>query len=427
MARVVQLLLISLSALFRLSFSFVVPIIHRDSPLSPLYDPNATAADRWDSAYRRSLSRQSLLGMGHDVALSAAGIRSPLKLVTGEYLMKVLIGTPPQPMYLLIDSGSDLIWTQCLPCRRCYNQSYAIFDPRKSSTFGYFDCPSNPCDEVTTSNCYDDKCIYTHYYGDGSYASGYLSSDTLIFRADEGDHVTFADMVLGCSNDNAGSYQAMDAGILGLSGGSLSLTSQIGNAVGWQFSHCLSLLEGRSQLRIGKSAVLSGGYTPMEDFARKTGFNFYYLTLNDISVEGERLNVPPGTFKRKPDGTGGFFIDSGTALTVLYDEAYSLLVKKLREVIRLKPVEGGSDMPLLCYYGSDKQLGEFPELTFHFENLDVVLHTINAFATKVPGVICLTMMPSTRNTAILGTLAQLNKNVGYDPVMQRLYITDTMC
>ncbi|GJN08037.1 hypothetical protein PR202_ga25922 [Eleusine coracana subsp. coracana] len=39
-----------------------------------------------------------------------------------EYLAHFAIGTPAQPVQLTLDSGSDLIWTQCQRCISCFNQ-----------------------------------------------------------------------------------------------------------------------------------------------------------------------------------------------------------------------------------------------------------------------------------------------------------------
>jgi len=34
---------------------------------------------------------------------------------SGEYFTWVGVGTPP-----MLDTGSDVVWLQCAPCRRCY-------------------------------------------------------------------------------------------------------------------------------------------------------------------------------------------------------------------------------------------------------------------------------------------------------------------
>ncbi|KAL6189165.1 hypothetical protein ACLB2K_040555 [Fragaria x ananassa] len=38
-------------------------------------------------------------------------------------------------LYMVLDTGSDVVWLQCAPCKRCYSQTDPVFDPRKSSSF----------------------------------------------------------------------------------------------------------------------------------------------------------------------------------------------------------------------------------------------------------------------------------------------------
>jgi hypothetical protein len=39
---------------------------------------------------------------------------------SGEYFASVGVGTPPTPALLVLDTGSDVVWLQGAPCRRCY-------------------------------------------------------------------------------------------------------------------------------------------------------------------------------------------------------------------------------------------------------------------------------------------------------------------
>ncbi|CAF1863381.1 unnamed protein product [Brassica napus] len=66
-----------------------------------------------------------------------------------EYLMKLQISTPPFCTISDLYTGSDIIWTQCLPCLNCFNQSNPIIDPSKSLTYKEKQCntPNDPsCD-----------------------------------------------------------------------------------------------------------------------------------------------------------------------------------------------------------------------------------------------------------------------------------------
>ena len=49
------------------------------------------------------------------------GVRlSSLAQGSGEYFAWVGVGTPPTPALLVLDTGSDVVWLQGAPCRRCY-------------------------------------------------------------------------------------------------------------------------------------------------------------------------------------------------------------------------------------------------------------------------------------------------------------------
>ncbi|KAL5667956.1 hypothetical protein ACJX0J_020177, partial [Zea mays] len=61
----------------------------------------------------------------------------PARLRSGqaEYLMELAIGTPPVPFVALADTGSDLTWTQCKPCKLCFPQDTPIYDTAASASF----------------------------------------------------------------------------------------------------------------------------------------------------------------------------------------------------------------------------------------------------------------------------------------------------
>ncbi|XP_078165518.1 aspartic proteinase nepenthesin-1-like [Carex rostrata] len=64
---------------------------------------------------------------------------------SGEYVMDIAIGTPSLTFPAIIDTGSDLIWTQCKPCGRCFSQPTLIFDPSTSSTYKRLPCTAKLC------------------------------------------------------------------------------------------------------------------------------------------------------------------------------------------------------------------------------------------------------------------------------------------
>nr|KYP44063.1 Aspartic proteinase nepenthesin-2 [Cajanus cajan] len=125
------------------SNGFSVDIFHRDSPLSPFYDPSLNHTEIVLRAAMRSISRSYNLD------------KVETKLITnnGEYLMKMFIVTPLVESFLIVDTGSDLIWIQCQPCVNCFLQFTPIFDTMKSSTYEKLPCSFHPCRVLPSAYC----------------------------------------------------------------------------------------------------------------------------------------------------------------------------------------------------------------------------------------------------------------------------------
>ncbi|XP_021815358.1 uncharacterized protein LOC110757915 [Prunus avium] len=138
---------------------FSVDLIHRDSPISPLYNPSLTPSQRLANALRRSINRLNHFSPAAS-SLSQDGpnqVQATLIMKRGEYLMEASIGTPLFPIKAIANTGSDLIWTQCKPCPSCYQQTDPLFDLEKSSTYKTLPCSSNQCVSLngtcSSSNC----------------------------------------------------------------------------------------------------------------------------------------------------------------------------------------------------------------------------------------------------------------------------------
>ena len=88
-----------------------------------------------------------LLATAHNVP------QTQLTLHKDQHIMKFSNGTPPVDIYGSADTGSNLVWTQCLPCDACFKQIHPMFDFKKSSTYREISCQSEECrillDEAT--------------------------------------------------------------------------------------------------------------------------------------------------------------------------------------------------------------------------------------------------------------------------------------
>ncbi|KAK1393058.1 hypothetical protein POM88_012114 [Heracleum sosnowskyi] len=131
--------------------------------------------------------------------------------ITGlEYVMQVGIGTPPVHYNAVINTGADLIWTQCKPCLKCMKQSTPLFDSEKSSSFSNLSCSTQFCDTRQTF-CAIDQCTYIYVYNADTYTRGNMATETFTF---------------GCGNDNH-FFEDGFGGLMGMGRGLLSLVSQL--------------------------------------------------------------------------------------------------------------------------------------------------------------------------------------------------------
>lgn len=83
--------------------------------------------------------------MRKSVASGSGSLQTTLSAGSGEYLMEISLGSPAQKFSAIVDTGSDLVWVQCLPCKKCFSQDGPKFDPSKSSTYETVACSDPLC------------------------------------------------------------------------------------------------------------------------------------------------------------------------------------------------------------------------------------------------------------------------------------------
>lgn len=156
---------------------FTIELIHRDSLLSPLYNPQNTPTDRLNVAFLRSIARSRRFNN------QTYNLQSGLtELAGGKFFMSITIGTPPMKVLALADTGSDLIWVQCKPCQSCYEENDIIFDKTKSSTYQNERCKSDNCNALLERRGCDESqnvCKYNYTYGEKSHTKGDLATETI--------------------------------------------------------------------------------------------------------------------------------------------------------------------------------------------------------------------------------------------------------
>ncbi|KAL5992893.1 hypothetical protein ACLOJK_013812 [Asimina triloba] len=397
---------------------FRVDLVHVDS------GGNFTKLELLQRAVKRGKQRLELFRAGAVLAAEGAGdVKEPIHAGNGEFLTSLAIGTPPVPFLAILDTGSDLIWTQCKPCKDCYDQPGPVFDPSKSSSFKKLPCASSLCKALPISKCSGD-CEYLYSYGDYSTTQGVLASETFTFGK-----VAVPSIGFGCGEDNEGKGFSQGDGLMGMGWGPLSFASQLGAG---KFSYCLTSLDdtSTSPLLFGSLAQLKKGLNVgsiplIKSPAQPT---YYYISLEGISVGGKNLSIPESTFALQDDGTGGLIIDSGTSITYLEEAGYKALRKAFVSQMQLDEADASSTGLDLCFaLPSDVSTVDVPKLVFHFKGADLDLPAENyMILDSGSGLLCLTIMDSS-GLSIFGNFQQQNMQILYDLDKKMLSFAPATC
>ncbi|PKI76695.1 hypothetical protein CRG98_003004 [Punica granatum] len=327
---------------------------------------------------------------------------------------------------MVLDTGSDIVWIQCAPCRKCYSQTDPVFDPSKSRSFANIPCSSPLCRRLDSPGCYNrQKCLYQVSYGDGSFTMGELSTETLTFRRTRVGRVA-----LGCGHDNEGLFVGA-AGLLGLGRGRLSFPSQIGRRFNNKFSYCLvdrSATSKPSSVVFGNSALSRAArFTPLVRNPKLD--TFYYLELLGISVGGTRVpGITASLFKLGPAGNGGVIIDSGTSVTRLTRPAYIALRDSFR--VGASNLKRAPDFSLFdtCYDLSGKTEVKVPTVVLHFRGADVSLPASNyLIPVDTDGSFCFAFAGTMSGLSIIGNIQQQGFRVSFDLAGSRVGFAPRAC
>lgn len=391
-------------------------LLHRDAVTGAKYLSRRhavlelVARDKARAEYLvRRLSPTTYLPEEED--LGSQAVVSGLNDGSGEYYVRVGVGTPATGQYLVIDSGSDVIWVQCRPCDQCYAQSDPIFDPSTSSSFSAVSCDSTICRTLpgsSSSGCGDaGSCRYEVSYGDGSYTDGTLALETLTF----GGAIVHG-VAIGCGHRNRGLF-AGASGLLGLGWGAMSIVGQLGGAAGGAFSYCLATRDPGSSnaaagsLVLGRSEAVPEGAVWVPLVRNPQAPSFYYVGLAGIGVGEQRLPLQEGLFRLTDDGAGGVVMDTGTAVTRLPPDAYAALRDAFAVAVGGLPRAPPVSLFDTCYDLSAYTSVRVPTVSFYFDQgAALTLPARNLLVEVDGGVYCLAFAPSSSGMSILGNIQQ---------------------
>ncbi|OEL17582.1 Aspartic proteinase nepenthesin-1 [Dichanthelium oligosanthes] len=369
-------------------------------------------------AARKSQERLSMLTARFDATTGRVSApQAPLRLDAGgaAYDMTLSIGTPPQRVLALADTGSDLVWIKCGACLHCSPQGSPSYYPNKSSSFSKLPCSASLCGALKSESLAacspgGEECDYRYSYGLAAdphhYTQGYLGNETFTLGGDAVPGIGF-----GCTNMSEGGYGTQGSGLVGLGRGPLSLLSQLNAGA---FSYCLPTKASKSSpLLFGALAALSGAGVQSTPLLPSS--IFYIVDLKFISI-GSKTTT--GT------GTAGVIFDSGTTVTFLAEPAYTAALEAVLRQTRLPQTAGIAGFEA-CFEKkrhkagiddddeSDSWKTAIPSMTLHFDGADMALPQENYFGEVARGVVCWIVQKSP-SLSIIGNIMQMSFHIRHD-------------
>ncbi|XP_026378285.1 aspartic proteinase nepenthesin-1-like [Papaver somniferum] len=433
---------------------FSLKIIHSDSKESPLYPgDHLTPEERLQRLVQQSKDRARYVGIQVSSDSSSNETTNPINPnstsipvsyegVGAFYVAEIGIGTFPlslQPYeenYLIVDTGSEIIWTQCDGARnnsRYFHQDKPLYPAGNSRTYQPLLCQDHHL-LCFPGECEAGQCTYLASYPSTAWSRGVLAKEKFTVNKDQNE--TF-DIIMGCGFWQNGFEEFLGSGslrgkpdlvtgVLGLGSGPRSLTSQLQIST---FSHCLkpyssgeALTVPSTYLRFGSNATIGGESQHVSNisfFAPPTGRGPYFLNLEGISINGIRvplLEKKDFEYDRRT-GKGGFFIDSGTPFSVMYQPHFDKVSERVIAYFHdlgINYDEGlGRGNFKTCFAKPNRHFA-YPPMTLHFEDADFLLDKPETVFSISLVDFCLGIIPSEANVNLFGAMQQAGKTMLYD-------------
>ncbi|KAL3655128.1 hypothetical protein CASFOL_000914 [Castilleja foliolosa] len=358
-------------------------------------------------------------------------LNSGIKLQILNYIITIKLGG--RNLTVIVDTGSDLTWVQCQPCKLCYTQSEPLFDPLTSPSYQSVRCSSQPCNSLISATgnsgfCENNKpptCNYVVSYGDGSYTRGDLGMDRLIIGTNKVENFVF-----GCGHNNKGLFGSA-SGLIGLGRSDLSFISQTYDMYGGVFSYCLPDSDSSSSgsLVLGNDTSVFKIKTPISytRLVENPELNsFYALNLTGISIGGVGLSSP--SF-----GKNEVIIDSGTVITRVKPSIYKAIKDEFLRQFSGYPAAPGFSLLDTCFNLSGYEEVNIPTLKMQFEGDDAEMSVdvsgMFYFVKSDASQVCLALASLTYEDeiGIIGNYQQRNMRVVYDTKEMRLGFAKEIC
>ncbi|KAG0492378.1 hypothetical protein HPP92_005776 [Vanilla planifolia] len=401
-----------------------IPLLRINSKCTPFSSPSATTTIL-DSVLQlsRRVDPSRLAFLSSLAAVTSVPVASGKYILDSPiYLLRSSLGTPPQPLFLALDSASDASFV-----------SVTAYNFSSSSSFQTLPCSSPVCPTFKGQPCSSPSslCTYNHSYGGGDSFSATLAQDTLRLAIDDISSFTF-----GAVNSSAAGPSFPKQGLLGLGRGPFSLLSETQSLYNSVFSYCLP---GYSSYYFSGSLRLGPAGQPARIHSTPLLLNphrpsLYYVNLTGVSVGRVLVSVPPGSFAFDQQTGAGTVVDSGTVITRFVDPAYSAVRDEFRKQVNAPAGYESLGAFDTCFSTTttDGVVVHPPVVTLHLEGLDLVLPAENALIhSSAKPLACLAMAASPANVnAVVNVIAsyqQQNHRVLLDVPRGRVGFARELC
>ncbi|PIA63582.1 hypothetical protein AQUCO_00201138v1 [Aquilegia coerulea] len=343
----------------------------------------------------------------------------------GLYYVSILVGNPPRPYHLDMDTGSDLTWIQCdAPCTSCAKGPHPPYKPTKGTIVSPKD---SLCQELPSNQ--------KHGY-DYSSSIGVLARDELQLLMANGT-VSKPNFAFGCAYNQQGQLSVSPAktdGILGLSGAKISLPSQLAskgiirNVVG----HCIARSDDQhGYMFLGDDFLPQWGMTwvPMLSSSSITS---YHTKMVKIAYGAEFLSLGG-----LDNNLGRVVFDSGSSYTYFMKGAYSSLVAALEDSFGEELIQDKSDPTLPVCWRAKVPIRSLKDVKAFFKPLTLdfgsrwwiistklLIPTEGYLIISNHGNVCLGILDGSdvhdESTIILGDISLRGQLVAYDNDNQKI-------
>lgn len=325
------------------------------------------------------------------------------------YFVDLLVGTPPQRVSVILDTGSGLCAFPCAGCQHCGKHIDPNFDISLSSTAKWVKCGSG-------------HCTYRQHYQEGSSISGYWFEDYVrLGDAIQKNPPVMAKM--GChQKENKLFYTQKANGIFGIQGSTNLLNTLFDDREHVEariFSICLADWGGRFTVGGHNDTYHEGPikYVPLQGTS-------YAIGLTGMKVDGQDIK-----------GFRNTMLDSGSTYTYMGSFSYKQLVTSIEAFCNKNSL--GDDKKCgkksgKCWHleGSDSDLARFPSVQVIFGSVNTMWEPREYLYRK--GVDskewCYAFMDDGPNApTVLGSSWMLYKEVIFDLKHHRLGIVKANC